>query len=292
MTDAPVGDPIVAIREQLTAPGGPFEVTTEVIDGHELRVFAERFGSLRVVAEFAAAHGDKEFIVFGARRITFSEFLAAANSVSNALLSAGVTSGDRVAVLAQNSPEWAMTFWGTVDIDAVLVGLNGWWNTDELIYGLEDSGAKVLVVDTKRFERIADQIDAIDTLERVYLIDATPDGDPGCDEREGPAVLRARRRAHLHVPRRAHRRGRPRGHLLHLGHHRTTEGRDQHPPQHGRQPAEHGVRPDRRLDGTGRRSRAATTDASVTPPGSQPVRAVQPRRCSTSPGATPRWSSA
>lgn len=168
-------DNVAAIRAQLTAPGGPFEVITEVVDGHEMKVFKDRFPSLRVVAQFAAAHGDKEFLVYGDRRITFADFLAAANSVSHGLLAAGVGHGDRVAVLAQNSPEWCMSFWGTVDIGAVLVGLNGWWNTDEIIYGLEDSGAKVLVVDTKRFARIADAIDDIETLERVYLTDADPE---------------------------------------------------------------------------------------------------------------------
>jgi long-chain acyl-CoA synthetase len=167
-------DPLAPVRAQLTGPGGPFEVVTEVIDGHELKVYKERFPNLRVVAQFAAAHGDKEFLVHGEQRITFADFLASANSVSNGLLAAGVGHGDRVAVLAQNSPEWCMAFWGTVDIGAVLVGLNGWWNTDEIIYGLEDSGAKVLVVDAKRFARIADAVDEIDTLERVYLTDADP----------------------------------------------------------------------------------------------------------------------
>jgi long-chain acyl-CoA synthetase len=170
MSNAAIAD----IRAQLTGPGGPFEIVTEQIDGHEIKVFKERFPNLRVVAQFAAAHGDKEFLVYGDRRITFSDFLAASNSVSNALLDAGVGRGDRVAVLAQNCPEWCMAFWGTVDIGAVLVGLNGWWNTDEIVYGLEDSGAKVLVVDAKRYARIADAVDGIDTLERVYLTDADP----------------------------------------------------------------------------------------------------------------------
>lgn len=170
MSNAAVAD----IRAQLTGPGGPFEIVTEQIDGHDLKVFKERFPNLRVVAQFAAAHGDKEFLVYGDRRITFSDFLAASNSVSNALLDAGVGRGDRVAVLAQNCPEWCMAFWGTVDIGAVLVGLNGWWNTDEIVYGLEDSGAKVLVVDAKRYARIADAVDGIETLERVYLTDADP----------------------------------------------------------------------------------------------------------------------
>ena len=160
------------VRRRLTAPDGPFTVTREVVDGHEVMVFADRFDHLRSVAQFAAGHGDAEFLVYGDRRITFTEFLAAANSVSAALGPIGVEHGDRVAVLAQNCPEWAMTFWGTVGVGAILVGLNGWWNTDEILYGLEDSGAKVLVVDAKRLERIVDDLDDIDTLERVYLIDA------------------------------------------------------------------------------------------------------------------------
>ena len=165
---------VATIREQLTGPGGPFEVVRDVVAGVEMKVFKDRFPSLRVVAQFGAAHGDKEFIVYGDRRISFADFLASSNSISNALLDLGIANGDRVAVLAQNCPEWCMTFWGTVDIGAVLVGLNGWWNTDEIIYGLEDSGARVLVVDAKRFERIAEAIDDIDTLERVYLIDGDP----------------------------------------------------------------------------------------------------------------------
>ena len=165
---------VTGIREQLTGPGGPFEIVHEVIAGVEMKVFKDRFPSLRVVAQFGAAHGDKEFIVYGDRRITFADFIAQSNSVSEALLGLGIANGDRVAVLAQNCPEWCMTFWGTVDIGAVLVGLNGWWNTDEIIYGLEDSGSRVLVVDAKRYERIADVVDSIDTLEHVYLIDAEP----------------------------------------------------------------------------------------------------------------------
>lgn len=162
------------IETQLTGPGGPFEVTSATIDGIEMRVYANRFPSLRTVAEFGMAHGDKEFIVHGDRRITFGEFFGQANSLGHHLRTdAGIVHGDRVAVLAQNNPEWCLTFWGTVSIGAVLVGLNGWWTTDEILYGLEDSGARVLVADRRRFERIADQLDEI-TTERVYLVDADP----------------------------------------------------------------------------------------------------------------------
>ena len=116
------------IRAQLTGPGGPFEVVNDVVGGVEMKTYQDRFGDLRVVAQFGLAHADKEFIVHGDRRITFGDFVRTANSVSAGLTRAGVRHGDRVAVLSQNNPEWCLTFWGTVDLGAVLVGLNGWWN--------------------------------------------------------------------------------------------------------------------------------------------------------------------
>ncbi|HEV7720227.1 MAG TPA: AMP-binding protein, partial [Iamia sp.] len=78
--------------------------------------------------------------------------------------------------LAANCPEWGTTFWATVSLGAILVGLNGWWKTDEVLYGLEDSGAKVLVADAKRLERIAGVLadGGLPGVERVYVIDADP----------------------------------------------------------------------------------------------------------------------
>jgi long-chain acyl-CoA synthetase len=168
---------LAEVRDQLTGPGGPFEVVTELVDGREMRVYKERFGSLRPVAELAAGRGDdQDFVVFGDRRIGFGEFFRLANAASAALAGRfGIAPGDRVAVLSANNPEWCVAFWSTVDIDAVLVGLNGWWKTDEILYGLRDSGSKVLVADRGRFQRIADQLGDLPDLEAVFLIDADPD---------------------------------------------------------------------------------------------------------------------
>jgi long-chain acyl-CoA synthetase len=163
------------VRDQLTAPGGPFETDAAVVGGVEMRVYKQRMGSLRDVPAAAARRGDENpFIVYGDRRIGFTEFVRTANSVSGGLARCGVAHGDRVAVLSANNPEWCLAFWGTVDLGAILVGLNGWWKTDEIVYGLEDSGARVLVADRKRYERIADAVDGIPTLEHVFLIDADP----------------------------------------------------------------------------------------------------------------------
>jgi long-chain acyl-CoA synthetase len=170
------------VEALLTGPGGAFEVVTEEVRGIPMKVFKSRMKSLREITNLARMRGDETFIVYGDRRISFAEFVDGADSVSASLLDLGVGRGDRVAVLSANNPEWCLAFWGVVDIGAILVGLNGWWKTDEILYGLEDSGAKVLIADRARFERIAGDLGGIDTLEAVYLIDCDP-SDVGDDPR-------------------------------------------------------------------------------------------------------------
>ncbi len=167
----------VEVREQLTGPGGMFEITTEVVNGVELQVYAERMTSLRQVPEVAMMRGDDErYLVYGDTSYGFSEFVRTSNSVAHALHDRhGLGKGDRLAVLSQNNPEWCLSFWATVTNGAVLVGLNGWWKTEEIIYGLQDSGAKVLVADRKRFERIAERLDEVPDLETIFL---AHDADP------------------------------------------------------------------------------------------------------------------
>ena len=164
------------VKAQLTGPGGMFEVVTEEVLGRPMQVYASRMPSLRSVAEVGGMRGDEQtFLVYGERTYGFGEFVRTANGVAHALRDRfGIHKGDRVAVLSQNNPEWCLTFWATVQQGAILVGLNGWWTTDEIEYGLQDSGAKVLVADQKRFERIAGSLDLAPDLEHVFLIDCTP----------------------------------------------------------------------------------------------------------------------
>ena len=173
------------VRAQLTGPGGMFEITTADVLGRPMEVYASRMPSLRSVAEVGLMRGDDQtFIVYGDRTYGFGTFVRTANGVAHALREQfGLAKGDRVAVLSQNNPEWCLTFWATVSQAAVLVGLNGWWTTDEIVYGLQDSGAKVLVADQRRFERVASHLDEAPDLQHVFLVDCSPadvgmEGDP------------------------------------------------------------------------------------------------------------------
>jgi len=55
----------------------------------------------------------------------------------------------------RNLPEWPVVFFAAVTIGAICVPLNAWWTGAELAYGLAHSGAKVLVCDGERLDRIA-----------------------------------------------------------------------------------------------------------------------------------------
>ena len=180
------------IRAQLTGPGGMFEVVTEDVLGRPLAVYKERMRSLREIPQAAIARGDEQtFLAYGDQTWGFRRFVETANGVAHALTErCRVGPGDRVAVLAQNNPEWCLAFWATVSLDAILVGLNGWWKADEILYGLADSGAKVLVADRKRFERIADHLGEAPELTHVFLIDAGPEDFP--DAASSTTVTRCR----------------------------------------------------------------------------------------------------
>ena len=65
----------------------------------------------------------------------------------------GVERGDRVAIAMRNYPEWVVAYWATVSLGAAVVGMNAWWTSPEMEYGLADSRPKVLIADDERLER-------------------------------------------------------------------------------------------------------------------------------------------
>ena len=167
---------LAEVRAQLTGPGGPFEVVTEDVLGRPMQVYKDRMRSLRAIPQAAVGRGDATFLVYGDRTYGFRGFVEQTNGLASVLADrCGIGPGDRVAVLSQNNPEWCLTFWATVSNGAILVGLNGWWKADEILYGLQDSGARVLIADAKRFERVADRLGEAPELTHVILIDAGPD---------------------------------------------------------------------------------------------------------------------
>src|SRR5690606_6341583 len=98
--------------EQLTGPGGDFEMRAEDVLGARVPVFVNRARSLGEVLARSASHGDRDYIVTASRRLSFAEHARAVASMARALRDdLGVRPGDRVAIDAANSPEWIVSFW-------------------------------------------------------------------------------------------------------------------------------------------------------------------------------------
>ncbi len=83
------------------------------------------------------------------RRVTYAELDAAATRVAHALWSAGVRTGDRVALLLRNGVECMECYFAIARIGAVMVPLNWRLLPAELEFVLNDSGARLLIYDSE-----------------------------------------------------------------------------------------------------------------------------------------------
>src|ERR1700735_428630 len=160
---------IAAAHAVLTGPGAPFEIEERVIRGVPTRVWKNTPPTLGALFLAARAHGDKIFVVHEDERVSFEGFARAALAIAETLVAAGVSKGDRVALVMRNLPEWPAAFFGIALTGAIVVPLNAWWTGSELQYGLIDSGAKAAIVDAERLERPAQHLQGCPALTRIYV---------------------------------------------------------------------------------------------------------------------------
>ena len=101
--------------------------------------------NLSVVLDDAARDNpDREALVFGDMRLSYSLVNTIANQVANLLRARGVRPGDKVALACPNLPYFPMVYFGVLKAGAVVVPLNVLLKRREIAYHLEDSGAKAL----------------------------------------------------------------------------------------------------------------------------------------------------
>ena len=113
--------------------------------------------------------------------ISYTEFGASVDAFSKGLNALGVQKDDRVAMLSENRPEWAISDFGILKTGAVNVPMFSTLTAAQVGYILKDSGAKIICVSTeKQLEKVASIRDEVPTLEQVIIFDAiegeTPEG--------------------------------------------------------------------------------------------------------------------
>ncbi|MBL0116220.1 MAG: acyl--CoA ligase [Sphingomonadales bacterium] len=88
-------------------------------------------------------------------RYTFEEFYQRASNLSRRLIDDyGVKPWRPGRNWPSQLPEWALAFAAITSIGGIVAGLNAWWESDELEYGIRHIGAKVAIVDQERLDRV------------------------------------------------------------------------------------------------------------------------------------------
>ena len=177
---------LAAAVAEVTAKGQPYETATAHIRDTAFTVFANAPSNLRALYESGLAHAENDFYVYRDERYSYQRMWDLAAQCANRLRERGLRPGDRVGVALRNYPEWIAAFMGITSAGCVAVAMNAWWSGEELEYGIEDSGLKLLFADVERSERLLDRLARL-AVELVTVRHRQP-GHPTWEEFVGGAA--------------------------------------------------------------------------------------------------------
>jgi len=109
--------------------------------------------------------------------LSFQELLERVRSTSLALANLGVKRGDRVAILSENRPEWAILDYATLALGAADVPVYPTLPTPQMEYILRDAGASVAFASTQHMlDKLLEVRSALPGLRHIVAFDATARG--------------------------------------------------------------------------------------------------------------------
>ena len=129
----------------------------------------------------ARQHGDRPFLWAkhdGAYRpVTWREAAAQVEAIARGLRALGLQRGDRVALVAENRPEWMIADLAIISAGCITVPAYTTHQVEDHRYLLANSGARAAIVSTdalaQRVIRAADQVDAV---EHIVMIEELVQG--------------------------------------------------------------------------------------------------------------------
>ncbi len=171
-----------------------YSVVPGTWNGHDGIVYERHPASILEVVVGARRWADRPYMYRGQRIVTFGEHERLMHHIAGVLRDRGVTRGQRVGILAANTPEWVATFFAILELGAVVVPFNGWWAAEEVAHAADVVRPELIVTDEDRLARVPDGVPRILTSEYgtpgpdAALPWTEPDPWRGFDEDE-PAVI-------------------------------------------------------------------------------------------------------
>ncbi len=100
----------------------------------------------QVLARWARKTPEKEAFVCQEKRYTYSRFNERVNQLAHGLMGLGIGKGDKVAVLFMNCMEFVESYFALAKIGAVTVALNFRLTGRELVYQIDNSDSRALIL--------------------------------------------------------------------------------------------------------------------------------------------------
>ena len=172
------------VMDGLTAPGGMLATTPLARFDRELPMIAAAPPNLGAYfAHFCTLHGAREFIVDGDVRLTFAQTLEAARIAAGGLVAGhGLKKGDRVGIAARNSANWIVAYMAVLMAGGCAVLINGWWQGEEMVTGIDLVDCRFMIADRQRAERLSGHTHGAEILPLLH----------DCLPAEGLAALTAK----------------------------------------------------------------------------------------------------
>jgi len=122
------------------------------------QVFRSELNPVDFLHRAAYIYPEKTAVVHGGRRYSYRQLAERSWRLANALRSAGLSKGDRVATLLVNSPAMLEAHFGVPAAGGILVAVNHRLSSAEVGYILAHSGARYLLLHDE-LEALADSLD-------------------------------------------------------------------------------------------------------------------------------------
>ncbi|MEW6196980.1 MAG: AMP-binding protein [Bacteroidota bacterium] len=107
---------------------------------------------------------------FNSQKLSFKEFKQKVETIKRFLKDEGIISGDKVAILSENQPNWAIAFFAVTTIGAIAVPIMTEFHQTEVHHIIRHSESKAIFVSAKYFHKI-DELTNANIQTRILLDD-------------------------------------------------------------------------------------------------------------------------
>ncbi|BAZ09552.1 AMP-dependent synthetase and ligase [Calothrix sp. NIES-4071] len=104
------------------------------------------------LVEIVKNYPEKTAIAYDKLRISYREFYASIQHLSNHLKTIDIVTSDCIALILPNSPEFAIAFNATLKLEAIVLPINPLLKEEELSYYIIDSNASAIITDSNHAE--------------------------------------------------------------------------------------------------------------------------------------------